>query len=579
SRWVSRKKYASSTAQSSRTRGNFERVFIHPKPSKSWGWQLNYVEVLKSNLSNNLPPYQNKRIPIYDLAVWLYRERTWPTETTAQHIIKTFVNDFFITDTEQQELFDVSVPDYANVELFQDDPVTWKELRSIITTLPEDVAEEGGTLAYLELQGVGPATQLKFEPAERLNILTGDNGFGKTFLLECAWWALTGQWAGLPAYPRDDAQSTDPKIIFQIASASGPAPTVTASYNWTTWEDDKKWLVPNERPTIPGLVIYARVDGSFAICDPIIRIQAPEGNSTLPRPFVFTRDQVWDGFEETVGGQKRVRINGLLRDWVGWQNNPKKHPFETFTKVLRTLSPPQGSDLGILRPGTPKRLLIDDTREFPTLEHPYGTVPVIHAAAGVRRIITLAYLLVWAWNEHRINSEEARKQPEKNIVLMIDEIEAHLHPQWQRRILPALLAVKNDLTSEYDLEVQSIIATHSPLVMASAEPEFVPERDKLFHLDFANDNLIANQVVLKELPFIHRGRVDFWLESDVFELAQARSLEAEKAIQSAKALQQQDNPAREDIARVSEELQKYLSDIDVFWPRWTFFAEKHGVEL
>ncbi|WP_413173588.1 AAA family ATPase [Anabaena azotica] len=45
------------------------------------------------------------------------------------------------------------------------------------------------------------AKNICFEPGDRLSLITGDNGLGKTFLLECSWWALTGHWAGLPAYP------------------------------------------------------------------------------------------------------------------------------------------------------------------------------------------------------------------------------------------------------------------------------------------------------------------------------------------------------------------------------------------
>jgi hypothetical protein len=31
---------------------------------------------------------------------------------------------------------------------------------------------------------------------------------------------------------------------------------------------------------------------------------------------------------------------------------------------------------------------------------PYGPVPVTQAAAGMRRVLALAYLLVWTWEEH-----------------------------------------------------------------------------------------------------------------------------------------------------------------------------------
>ena len=45
---------------------------------------------------------------------------------------------------------------------------------------------------------------LEFGP--RLNLLTGDNGLGKTFALDLAWWTLTRTWAGLPAMPRRDSK-------------------------------------------------------------------------------------------------------------------------------------------------------------------------------------------------------------------------------------------------------------------------------------------------------------------------------------------------------------------------------------
>ena len=58
-------------------------------------------------------------------------------------------------------------------------------------------------LKSLMLEGIGPAAV--FGPvafAPRLNVITGDNGLGKSFLLDIAWWALTRTWArGMPALP------------------------------------------------------------------------------------------------------------------------------------------------------------------------------------------------------------------------------------------------------------------------------------------------------------------------------------------------------------------------------------------
>ena len=158
----------------------------------------------------------------------------------------------------------------------------------------------------------------------------------------------------------------------------------------------------------------------------------------------------------------------------------------------------------------------------------------------------------------------------------MDEIEAHLHPQWQRKILPALLGIQEDLAPE--LNMQLLIATHSPLLLSAAEPVFDKNKDNIFHLNLVNGHSGA-EVVLQEPEFIRYGTVNSWLQSEFFELAQPRSLEGEKAIEDAKKIQKKENSTRAEVAEVSERLMKYLAAHDPFWPRWTFFAEEHGVEL
>jgi predicted ATPase len=62
-------------------------------------------------------------------------------------------------------------------------------------------------ISKLKLQNIGPVPSLAAEFGERLNIITGDNGLGKTFLLDACWYALTRTWAGSDArafYPSDD---------------------------------------------------------------------------------------------------------------------------------------------------------------------------------------------------------------------------------------------------------------------------------------------------------------------------------------------------------------------------------------
>ena len=298
-----------------------------------------------------------------------------------------------------------------------------------------------------------------------------------------------------------------------------------------------------------------------------------------PRPFVFTRDEVWDGLPIEIKGQRTTFINGLLQDWVQWQSRRDSSPFHTLEKVLARLSPPSQSDLGVLKAGDPIRIPSRhySSKLIPTIEHSYGTIPIVYASAGVRRIITLAYLIVWAWEEHKIQSNLIRKKHQNRMVILIDELEAHLHPQWQRVILSALLDIREDLAS--DLQVQLMVATHSPMIMASVESRFDEKFDKLFLLDLAKNDLLSNEIELTQLPFIRQGRIDSWLTSDVFGLGQPRSIEGEQAIQAAKQLQEEDNPNSEEVQKISDALRKYLAEDDEFWSRWLFFARQRGASL
>jgi hypothetical protein len=285
-------------------------------------------------------------------------------------------------------------------------------------------------------------------------------------------------------------------------------------------------------------------------------------------PLVFEKPDINKGIKEEIPGKAdRYLCNGLLADWVNWQRTPKS-PFDAFKKIMDELSTFSRESL---KPGKPIRVP-GDAREIPSLIYPYGPVPFVYAASSVQRIISLAYLILWTWEEHKIACKETRKTPYKNMIILIDEIESHLHPQWQRSIIPSLLEVKKHLDNE--LNIQFLITTHSPLVLASVEPVFEEENDRLFHLDIDN-----NEVVLKEQPFLRHGRVDNWFTSDTFGLRQARSLEAEKAINDAKDLQQKKRPAKDEIEKVHKRLTGLLGDFDTFWPRWTFFAEQHGVDL
>lgn len=412
-------------------------------------------------------------------------------------------------------------------------------------------------LEGLKLEGVGPSPRMSFSFAPRLNLLTGDNGLGKTFVLELAWWALTSQEREpLPALARRDwpgKASVEASLVRDAGDRYHFSQTIPPfPFN------------PGGFSAHQGLTLYARVDGSFSVWDPIRN--NPHWQSRMQAPlseYEFSREELWDGLEQNG----RVVCNGLIRDWVSWQLR-RSEPFERLRRVLRVLSPDEQEPL---TPGEPARIAIDDVRDIPTLEMPYGTVPLTHASAAVRRIVGLAYLLVWAWEEHQRAAELLREETARSVVLLVDEVEAHLHPRWQRLILPSLLSVASELRP--DVKVQILAVTHAPMLLASVEPHFDPEQDALFMFD-----LVGSEVKVTRADWRPRGDANAWLTSEVFDLKEPRSVEAEEAITRAKAALKDPQLPLEKVREIHNELYRLLKDTDPFWPRWLVRAEAAGIE-
>lgn len=363
-------------------------------------------------------------------------------------------------------------------------------------------------LKELHAKGVGPQSEYNLDLGSRLNLFTGDNGLGKTFILDLLWYGCTWTWADEPAHPRSSSDET-PSIesVLDVSTPIAENP-VQARYDWT----GERWI-RGKKPSddIAMLGIYASVQNSYAVWD---TVRTPfldgEGENALfwpsdgrspvfPDSYKFVRETLWKGLQF----QGKTICNGILSDLVNWQYSPKaksRLAFETLEKVLKELSAPDE----LLKFGQTMRLSTADVRDIPTILMPYGEIPIVHASSAIRRIIEISYLLVWSWLEH-LEAAKLKKLPvAKTIVLVIDEVENHLHPKWQRAILPALLRVVNCLSE--DVKVQLFVTTHSPLVLASLENE-VGADDRLFLLTQSN-----NEVTLVEEDWVKRGEASSWFD-------------------------------------------------------------------
>lgn len=430
-------------------------------------------------------------------------------------------------------------------------------------------------LKRLKLSNVGPAPELEVDFGERLNLFTGDNGLGKSFLLDVGWWAMTRRWpsevnpgiaTGVPALPASPGPAS---IEFSFSG-------ISTDQNYTSQfrPEEQSWKGRRGRPANPGLVLYAMSDGSFALWDPARNYwRKPRGWQILsreepaverPPAYVFSPLEVWNGRDE----QGAWLCNGLIRDWAGWQ----KENGAAYQRLVDLLAALTSHASGPLAPGPLTRISIDDQRDMPTIRMPYlADVPVVHASSAVKRIIALAYFLVWAWEEHKRAARLLQMDESHQIVLLIDEIEAHLHPSWQRTVIRALMTALATL-SEDQAALQLIATTHSPLIMAAVEPTFDPSTDAWFDLDLEDTN-----VRLYRRDFERHGNADAWLTSEAFDLKSSRAPDYEDIVEHAARLLDEDEPSPESVREMNGKLLESLDPLaDEFLIRWQHICRRRG---
>ena len=95
---------------------------------------------------------------------------------------------------------------------------------------------------------------------------------------------------------------------------------------------------------------------------------------------------------------------------------------------------------------------------FPRYETPDGKLPLDFLSQGTQSIVnSLAHFLI-GYAEYFDFPPDLE---DKSGILIIDEIDAHLHPSWQRRVIPAL--------TQNLPNVQIFCSTHSPMALAGLE--------------------------------------------------------------------------------------------------------------
>lgn len=382
---------------------------------------------------------------------------------------------------------------------------------------------------------VGPMAERELKFAPHLNVFTGDNSLGKSFLLDMLWFGLTRQWphdlnpkvdGGFPARPREIRERAE--LTYEMETMSRDLQkSFTAEFD----REANKWkIAPGPKPQ-PGLVIYAMADGSFAVWDPILNYWKGGAIEALgkPKAYILSRAELWPS-----NLQQRSRYcKGVIEGWADWQRDKDDRLFRFLSEVMKALVPEKDQ----MTIGELDNVPLVDGGPQPTLNFKYGPVRLQYASSAVRRMASLAYVIVWAVSQHADAALNQGVDTTTKIILLVDEIEAHLHPRWQRSVVKGILNVFPNLCGLPELpkvELQMFVSTHSPLVMAALEDEFYckdgqscDRRNKWFDFDLNGE---TRQVEIEEPDFNPRGTAESWLTSRAFDLDTTYSPAVEKLI-------------------------------------------------
>ena len=387
-------------------------------------------------------------------------------------------------------------------------------------------------LKRIRTRNVGNAGDLEIATGNGTTLITGRNGLGRTLLLDAAWRALTGRWpcevvgdigTGRPARPAAGAAAAS--IAAVEAERAGNERTHES--RWRAGESG--WRGPAR--TSRRSLVYAHDNGVVSAWIGSGRSDGPPQRVTLADGEIATR--LGRGDDRYA---RRERVETAL---ARWRRDDRAHGC-----LLAALGATAGiagtNDTGRLA----ETLAAGETRG--------------RAAA---RLCTLAVMLTWT------ALHSAARGLSAGVTLLVDDVEAHLHPVRQRLVLGGLRSLGAHL---FEAPLQLIATTNAPLVLASSEPWFDPDRDRLLTLE--RDE--SGRSVTREHAYARQGRAGNWLTSEALGLESDRNVSAEHAIREAKTVVLNVHAKREDVAAADNALRAALPDDDEFWPRWRYFAEQ-----
>ena len=325
-------------------------------------------------------------------------------------------------------------------------------------------------ITKLSFSNVGPFDEVEFEFDPQVNVFTGPNNSGKSSAL----WVL----GELLVYPftmpfrllRSDKPGwrlgvscageidsiegtlpTNPELLLQVYEKIGYTCYVPAQRHGTNFRSPGPTVVRD-----PEARLEEELTLFFQDSPAIVRQMGMEAvrqawrqYAQQPEPPELKRRRKLMLAGSSLVSDKAVKQKIVDLDYASYR---REHPTirTTVDKVVSMASEITEryriQFLGVAE---------DSEGLFPQLGTPDGDLPLDVLSQGTQSIIQFLSHLIIGYAEYYDFPPDLEEKPG---ILIIDEIDAHLHPSWQRRIIPSL-------TSHFP-NLQIFCSTHSPLMLA-----------------------------------------------------------------------------------------------------------------
>ncbi len=251
--------------------------------------------------------------------------------------------------------------------------------------------------------------------------------------------------------------------------------------------------------------------------------------------------------------------------WALWANEKQKHAWDLAKRTILNImnADPELAPYEDIRIET-QTVFFDkkigaDLMPIEVAQLSAGEKNVVALVADlVKRAVQLNAVLFNADSDELPGNESNPLKKTPGIVL-IDEIDLHLHPRWQRIIVPKLV--------EHFPEIQFIITTHSPFVLQAIKPEYTQiVRLKDFYINSSYENVyhygVKIEDIIKNLQSISEARIPEIQKKieDVYELIDKGNLE--EAWERMKELSHFLSNSDDDIVKMETLIKFYDYDVD-----------------